>query len=224
LNVLGICAISGTTVGLVKDGEEMEINVWGASTLRTLFAAVQDILKNASILLEQLDALCIVPGPGSFTGSRIAVTVAKAFYLTKRIPIFSVDTLTVLAVGAKEMPSPYLCPMIDAKKGKVFAAIYKSDPTLQRMTDTLLIEPSGVKTHIKGETLFFGDGARIHAESLKSMKEAVLAPPLFDKVRGVVVAKMGTLMLCRGQKGCRGEEISPIYLRDADVKRNGLLD
>ncbi|HOV10879.1 MAG TPA: tRNA (adenosine(37)-N6)-threonylcarbamoyltransferase complex dimerization subunit type 1 TsaB [Bacteroidales bacterium] len=99
------------------------------SELLTLF--VQDVLSEANISLAAVDAVCVSSGPGSYTGLRIGVSVAKGLCYALNKPLISVGTLAAMAYGAKEQSAGtpevvWFCPMLDARRMEVYCALYNS--------------------------------------------------------------------------------------------------
>ncbi|MGQ9621366.1 MAG: tRNA (adenosine(37)-N6)-threonylcarbamoyltransferase complex dimerization subunit type 1 TsaB, partial [Bacteroidales bacterium] len=96
------------------------------SSLLTVF--ISEILKEQQISIENLKAVAVSKGPGSFTGLRIGVSVAKGIAYGSDIPLIAIDTLTSMYFGilpvAKENnllnKNNIFCPMIDARRMEVF--------------------------------------------------------------------------------------------------------
>lgn len=89
-------------------------------TLRT----IDDMLNKLSISKKDINQIICVNGPGSFTGLRIGVTIAKVWAYALNIDIIEVSSLYTLATGAS---SDYIVPIIDARRGYVYAGIYNED-------------------------------------------------------------------------------------------------
>lgn len=89
-------------------------------TLRT----IDDMLNKLSISKKDINQIICVNGPGSFTGLRIGVTIAKVWAYALNIDIIEVSSLYTLATGAS---SDYIVPIIDARRGYVYAGIYNKD-------------------------------------------------------------------------------------------------
>ena len=95
-----------------------------------LTSYIQEVLKDTSLKIEQLDAIAISAGPGSYTGLRIGVSTAKGLCYALNIPLIAVDTLYSLASQAQQTldvsPNELLVPIIDSRKEEIYAAIYDS--------------------------------------------------------------------------------------------------
>lgn len=111
-------------IGIYKDGKELYFN--NQNTSNDLSSKVLPNLKEAmnyaNLSLNQIDNIYVVNGPGSFTGIRVGVTVAKTLAWSLKKTIYSVSELQFLATT--ETDKKYIVPMIDARRGYVYGAIY----------------------------------------------------------------------------------------------------
>jgi tRNA threonylcarbamoyladenosine biosynthesis protein TsaB len=128
--------------------------------------AVASILKAEGLQLEQIDAVSVVIGPGSYTGLRVGLASAKGICYALKKPLIALSTLHVMAAAAQqelikqEQPVPLLCPMMDARRMEVFTAVY--DDALEPVVPAnamLLNHDSFVDILLQNKVLFFGDGA-----------------------------------------------------------------
>jgi len=106
-----------------------------------------------------LDAVAVSEGPGSYTGLRIGVSLAKGLCFGWDIPLIALPTLKVMATRLSPSPS-YLCPMIDARRMEVYAALY--DGTLQELepAQAIIIDENSYRNLLsQKEIVFFGSGA-----------------------------------------------------------------
>jgi len=91
-----------------------------------LVPMIDKLLKKAKQKMKEIDCFAISVGPGSFTGLRIGVTVVKGLAYALKKKIVAVPTLDVIADNAKSFKG-MICPVLDARKNKVYACMYKSD-------------------------------------------------------------------------------------------------
>lgn len=125
-----------------------------------LVPMIDKLLKKAKLKIIDIDCFAISVGPGSFTGLRIGVTVVKglAYALKKRI--VAVPTLDVIANNAKSFKG-MICPVLDARKNKIYACMYKSDgKSLKRLSKYLLLPAADLLKKVKDmryNVLFLGD-------------------------------------------------------------------
>ena len=83
------------------------------------------VFKKANITPKDLDKIIVVTGPGSFTGIRIGVTIAKTIAWSLNIPIVPISGLTAMAISNKQ--EGYSMPLIDARRGYVYGALYDNN-------------------------------------------------------------------------------------------------
>jgi tRNA threonylcarbamoyladenosine biosynthesis protein TsaB len=120
---------------------------------------IDEILKEAGITASQLDAIAVSKGPGSYTGLRIGVSVAKGIAYAASIPLIGVDTTFSMFCGVEKGKSLY-CPMLDARRMEVYYAIYDSKGyTIRNIIAKIITEDSFSDIPESQDILFFGDGA-----------------------------------------------------------------
>ena len=115
----------------------------------------------------KLDAVAVSCGPGSYTGLRIGVSFAKGLCLGEDIPLIAIPTLRVMVEGAKktlaandiDVSGLMLCPMIDARRMEVYAAIYKDGEEIRSVGADIIDENSYADYFVKGNVCFFGNGS-----------------------------------------------------------------
>lgn len=85
-----------------------------------IFPALEELLIQAKKQTEDIDSICITEGPGSYTGVRIAMTIAKVFAATKNIDLYTIGTLQLYA-GLDNA-----CVLLDARGSRVYSAVYEN--------------------------------------------------------------------------------------------------
>jgi len=113
------------SVALAKNGETIlckEIAEQGFSHAEKLHVFMEEILNEANVSVNQLEAIAVSKGPGSYTGLRIGVSSAKGLCYALGIPLISIDTMQVLA--KKAVVDGLIVPMIDARRMEVYSAIF----------------------------------------------------------------------------------------------------
>lgn len=91
-----------------------------------LMPAIHHVMDEVTLQPEQLDAIIVSNGPGSYTGTRIGVTAAKTLAWSLQIPIYTESTLRNLAKNARYY-NTYICPFIDARRKNVFTGLYQTE-------------------------------------------------------------------------------------------------
>lgn len=128
-------ATKNCSVSIANDGKLIalrEVSDQGYSHAEKLHVFIEDVLIAAGITYNDLAAIAVSRGPGSYTGLRIGVSAAKGFCYALDIPLLSIDTLKILAAQLK-VDDGIIIPMLDARRMEVYSAIFS--PELQRIRD-----------------------------------------------------------------------------------------
>ena len=152
---------SAAIAGKDKILAEYTVNI-GKTHSQTLLPMIDRILSDAEMSVNDLDAIAVSRGPGSFTGLRIGSATAKGLAASAEIPIVDVPTLEALAVGVGNAGKKLICTVIDARRNEVYTALYEEthanecstskynvNPDNGKITDcnTNVIETSGKNTY-----------------------------------------------------------------------------
>ncbi len=86
---------------------------------------IEKMFKELNMTPKDIDKIIVVNGPGSFTGIRIGITIAKTWAWALKIPIITISSLLAMAISCSK--SDYKIPIIDARRGYYYAAIYDKD-------------------------------------------------------------------------------------------------
>lgn len=122
-------ATRNCSVSVAKNGETVlykEIAELGYSHAEKLHVFIEEILNEASIKVQDLSAVAVSKGPGSYTGLRIGISAAKGLSYALNIPLISLDTLQILAKQVKGK-SGKIIPMIDARRMEVYSATFDAN-------------------------------------------------------------------------------------------------
>ncbi len=219
MKILGIetTTFSGS-VALVEEGRvlgEFFLSV-GPRHSEKVLPLIKELFSGLGIKLDEVEAIAVSKGPGSFTSLRVGVTTAKSLAFSLGVPIVSVSSLEVLAMGFA-FTSYVICPVIDARKGEVFSAFFKlSGSNLKRLSDDILISPEGLSEIVQEKTIFAGDGAILYSNILrkKGGRRAVFPPFNFNFLRASNCALLGGDKL-REKGEDNLADLSPHYIRRA---------
>jgi tRNA threonylcarbamoyladenosine biosynthesis protein TsaB len=224
MKILGIdTSTSCGSLGIIDDEEVVaEYALLRDETHSTrLVPAIQALLKEARLDLGEIDGIAVSLGPGSFTGLRVGLSAVKGLALATERPVVGVPTLDALAAN---LPfTPYLiCPLVDARKGEVYTALYKDGQggQVEQLTPYQVLSPLDLLEKIPlQETVFLGDGVEAYGELIEERlgAKALFAPPHLRFLRGSTVAEIG---LTRFKKGKKDDITSlvPIYVRPSDAE------
>lgn len=124
---------------------------------------IKELMEKANMAYNMLDAICVSSGPGSYTGLRIGVSTAKGLCYALDKPLLSVGTLHSMALGyLSQQPrhTGLICPMIDARRMEVYAAIFDNNGNCIRPTSADIITESIYDEWLNNNNItFIGDGA-----------------------------------------------------------------
>lgn len=148
-------AAEGRLLALKEDREGMNHSV-------LLGVYVDEILKEQRLSVADLDAVAVSMGPGSYTGLRIGVSLAKGLCYGGNKPLIAVSTLQALAVSVarKYDEEAYYCPMIDARRMEVYTAVFDKEGIQQQEIRAEIIDENAFRTILDHQkTFFFGNGS-----------------------------------------------------------------
>jgi tRNA threonylcarbamoyladenosine biosynthesis protein TsaB len=160
----------------------------GMNHSRLLTVFIDELFAESNISMKKLDAVAVSKGPGSYTGLRIGVSVAKGLCYGLGIPLISVNSLESLGVYAamnytqfsevKPESGPLFCPMIDARRMEVYTALYNSNGEEIKPISAEIIAGDFLQRELeKHPVLFFGNGAA-KCKNLLTNPNAVFAGPV----------------------------------------------
>ena len=114
------------SVAVVKDGKVVAEVVQNIKLTHSVGAmpAIEEVMKKAGIEASQIDAIAVSKGPGSYTGVRIGVTLAKTLAWSLQKPLVGVSSLKVLAANAR-LTNELICALFDARRQNVYAGVYE---------------------------------------------------------------------------------------------------
>ncbi len=155
-------ATKNCSVSLAKNGKTIhikELNDGKYSHAEKLHHFIDNLLKEAKITLNEVDAIAISKGPGSYTGLRIGVSSAKGLCFSVDKPLISVETLQSLA-NAINIEYGLIVPMLDARRMEVYASVFNHKHQQVREIKAEVIDENSFKEELKqGKVYFLGDGA-----------------------------------------------------------------
>ncbi|TDD78606.1 tRNA (adenosine(37)-N6)-threonylcarbamoyltransferase complex dimerization subunit type 1 TsaB [Flavobacterium caseinilyticum] len=205
-------ATKNCSVALAKEGKTVfckEIAEEGYSHAERLHVFIEEIIKLAGITLNDLSAIAVSQGPGSYTGLRIGVSAAKGLCFALDIPLIAVDTLQVLA-SKVIISDGLIIPMIDAKRMEVYSAIHTSD--FQRKREVLAEIITENSFEDLQETLYFVGDCAEKCKSVLTAKNHIF-------LENIKYPSAHEMSLLSYEKYKRNETVDvayfePFYLKD----------
>jgi tRNA threonylcarbamoyladenosine biosynthesis protein TsaB len=181
---------------------------------------VRRVLADAGWSARALDVVAVSIGPGSFTGLRVGVGLAKGLAYAGGARVVPVPTLDALAAVAGGEPGELVCAMLDARKGEVYARLYRvgRDGEPAPVTMALLTPPDALLGGVEGRCRFVGDGVDAYRPVIERAcgREAVILPFSSCHPRGSVVARLAGGLATLGADALGALE--PCYVRPASVQ------
>ena len=190
---------------------------------QTLLPMIEKVVDMSEIELEQIDAIAIAAGPGSFTGLRIGSATAKGIGLALKKPVVSVPTLEGLAYRVSVFDG-IICPIMDARRNQVYTGIYKMDKgNLVCLSEQKAVDIHEIMEELEKydeKVIFLGDGVEVQRETIEKefKKEYCFAPIHLSKQSAAAVAVLGDVYFNQG-KAEDAAEHKPIYLRKSQAER-----
>ena len=129
-----------------------------------LVPTIERLLSDCGLGKEDLDAVCVSTGPGSFTSLRIGVSTAKALCYSLGTDLAGVPSLEILASNALWSGND-VCVMTDAGRGEIFFSFYASEG--EEITKAKIATPESVCAGIREKTVFVGSGAVLHEKLIR---------------------------------------------------------
>ncbi len=193
----------------------------------TLLPAVDGLLKETGLSVGDIEAFAVTRGPGSFTSVRIALATALGLAYPEKRPVYALNTLEVLAAGIEPSAEsagpplgerPLRLPMLDARKGEVYAALYGDD-----LAAEVLLRPGVGKVadwieralEFGRPLLVFGEGARTYRQALENASERIRT--LANDDSRPLARHLGRRVLQRLEAGLPCEPVAPLYLRKPEA-------
>lgn len=190
---------------------------------QTLLPMIDEMMKMIGMEPEELDAIAIAAGPGSFTGLRIGSATAKGLAFALKKPIVSVPTLEAIAYNVVDS-TKLLCPIMDARNQQVFTAMYRfNDGKLVTVMDQAVLtvdELCNRLNEMNTDTMFLGDGVDVYKELLTKKIEAKItfAPAHVRNQRASSVGMSGFHRFEEGKIDTADSHV-PEYLRLSQAER-----
>lgn len=191
----------------------------GRQEHENLLFYLEKTLQELNLDISQIELFSIIRGPGSFTGLRIGISAIKALSYVLRKPLVTVVSLDVLAYGFNKTET-LIVPIIDAKRGNLYSAIYRFDnDKLILKSNYLLTSIDKICALIDEKVIFIGNGVKLYEKEIRQfLKEKKIEFEIskeHEKIRPSLICNLGKKIYL--EKG--GENIhnlTPFYLYPAN--------
>ena len=207
------------SLAVARQGDTVAELTWRAELNHTteVMPAIHYLLERTKSTMSDLEAVTVALGPGSFSGLRVGLSLAKGLALTQSVPLVGVGTLEVEAFPFASSRLP-VRPMLDGGRGEVATALYQLQRgKWQKLEQERLATLDDIFAGCVGRTLFCGEMAYQLADTLSERLKGKAMLPLTKAMRSAsCLASLGWQRLARGEKDDPAT-LQPIYLRDPSI-------
>ncbi len=183
--------------------------------LQNLAPSVDNVLYENSLTSQDIGAVAVSLGPGSFTGLRIGVAFAKTLAYSLDIPIIGVPTLKAMAKGACGAFGDYICPLIFARVDEVYCAAFTGDMK-DRVIDYSFMtidEILGNPIFKDKKVIFLGTGAQKHRDLIKEkLPLCIVLDENYNFAKGFAINEIGFEELQKGNRD-NVKTLTPMYIK-----------
>ena len=183
--------VNGNVIALQQDNPNNEPDK-GFSHAEKLQGYITQVLDQGNVSKNDLNAIAVSKGPGSYTGLRIGVSTAKGLCYALDIPLIAISTLSSLA---RQVTGSLVVPMLDARRMEVYSAVFSSEMEQIREIQAQIITQDSFKTYLdRGRVTFIGDGVE-KFEAVCTHPNAVFiknALPSASQMAAIATLKLST--------------------------------
>ncbi|GAB3992929.1 tRNA (adenosine(37)-N6)-threonylcarbamoyltransferase complex dimerization subunit type 1 TsaB [Spirosoma daeguense] len=207
-----VCSVALHQNGTLLGSYELFTERTSAAMLTTL---LNNVVQHTGHELQQIDAIAVAKGPGSYTGLRIGISTAKGLCFALDKPLVAINTLAGMTEQVRTFfpNNSLLCPMLDARRMEVYCAFYTTQGNEVAPTSAQIIDEHSFENWlIKGPVVFFGDGAA-KCKSLLAQHPNAHFPDITIQPSARAIGVLATAAYEAGQF----EDIAtfePFYLKD----------
>lgn len=183
--------------------------------------AIDMLMKDCDVKPADLDKIVVAKGPGSYTGVRIGVTIAKTLAWTLNIPLAGVSSLEIFAASAGRYFDGVVSPLFDARRGQIYTGLYqyKEGQLVSLVKDQLLLSKDWAEqlSEQNAKVLFIGNDLPLHQGVFEDIlkDQAIYAAPTEHNPRPAELALLG-----RDREGEEVHSFVPNYIRLAEAEAN----
>ena len=220
MNVLALDTTLGACSAAIAHGEPQAPDLTGDYELRdrahaeSIVPMIESVLANASLGYEELDAIAVTTGPGSFTGVRVGVSVARGLAVATGLPLIGVTSLDVMAhmaLDTLEQGPDVLGVAVDARRGEVYLGLYDGKGVMLSDPKVLAPEQAHALLPDSGQIVLAGGGAgHLREVAGNGRKFNTILPELQPDARMLARIAMS-------RSPTQGP-VHPLYLRPPDAK------
>ena len=212
-NICSVALSKGEQLLALKESEEDKAHA------RLLSIFIKQVFEESKLKIEDINAISISMGPGSYTGLRIGVSTAKGLCYGLNIPLIAINTLELLSCSAINSPfikneikySDFLCPMIDARRMEVYTCLF--NPLVNKIGNVsaeIIFENSFIKELENHRVFFFGNGAD-KCKNVINHKNAIFIDEIKPSAQSMIKR---SLIKYKNKSFVNLPYFEPLYLKD----------
>lgn len=188
---------------------------------RRLLSSISWLMQSSGVVWQQIYAIGVSIGPGSFTGLRIGMATAKGLAAAANTALVGVSTLDSLA--SKCVSNRLICSVLDARKKEVYTALYRcSDQGLtRRVSEMTVVAPESLANSLNDKVLMVGEGAVVYRDMFQTFlgDQVSFAPAHLHEPTASSLGLLACESMNRGETLNIGEAV-PLYIRGSDAELN----
>lgn len=228
MRLLGIETATSLT-SVVAAADDRELAAWREHTrqdlVRRLATEIARVLGEAGLGFGDLDLLVVGLGPGSFTSLRVGLATAKGIALAHDLPLVGVPSLEAMAWQMRRTFTGLACPILDARRGELYAALYRVGPeTISSVVEPFVVSAEGLAARLEEAdepAVVFGEVGALPEPARERLGARCHGEPVWPDA--AAVAQLG-LRRYREQGGDDMASLRPIYVRRSYAEEAANLD
>ena len=190
-----------------------------------LLPMVQDLIEEASVPLEAIQAIAVGRGPGSFTGVRIAVSAAQGMAYGLNIPVYPISTLAALCYQVEPEKGCLVIPAIDARMHEVYTTSYGVVETqFQQITEECLLSPAELLQHLvqapSSKIMAIGSGWDAYYEEITANTAHSIVRLENRQVNALQIGLIAKAQIEKSIQGVDALNVLPVYIRDKVAEKS----
>ncbi|MBO4283280.1 MAG: tRNA (adenosine(37)-N6)-threonylcarbamoyltransferase complex dimerization subunit type 1 TsaB [Clostridia bacterium] len=219
------CPAKGAAAAVLSDNEVLSAFSAGDAMTGSelLLPMAEDALRSAGMTMGDVDLFAVTAGPGSFTGVRIGVALVKGLAFGRGAVCLGVSTLEALAENVLPL-SGLVCPVMDARRGEVYAALFDSHDgkTVRLLPDSALpaseLAATVARDYPGRSVMLVGDGVAVAESAFRDVGIEIVPLPDVLLPHSAVSCGRVAYRLAEAGGAVEADLLAPVYLRESQAE------